>query len=458
MKMSPNNSIANSTSDDGNIEITKTKKQTKIQNRQANIAVVQTIAKQTREQNKNKNKNKNNCGNNSHNHSDGKCQKEEEVDLEKKSKEYMQYAAFVHGYPKALVQLANDALELAKQSESESLQNPYTYITPSMETIINVEELIQSNESFVEVAKFLYQQAIDRGNNNAAMYNLAHLLWTESQEIQNNNNDDNNDHDEQEEKMMKSIQLFHKAAMELNDIDALYFTGVQYITLLGTISSEEDTDDDNILNQNQSSSLHMNVIHQIVNQNDELKSITDLRQLGYEMIHKASDDDHAGASYYLSLLHRNGDMDLKVPVHPSICKFQHYLNLACDGDVMDSDALYLRAHCTYHNEDGYGNENEHGSSEHSMKEAFSDFMKAGEAGNPNGYISAGAMLHHGQIGIPQDQRRAFELYQEAGEMGSKDGWRNVVACHALGQGVPQCEQTAKYISKTMLSDDDVYQE
>ena len=90
-----------------------------------------------------------------------------------------------------------------------------------------------------------------------------------------------------------------------------------------------------------------------------------------------------------------------------------------------------------------------------MKEALDDFIKAGELGSHDGYISAGALLFHGNGSIiPQDQRRAFELYQEAAEMGSKEGWRNVVACYALGTGVPKCEQTAKYISETMLKDDE----
>ena len=54
----------------------------------------------------------------------------------------------------------------------------------------------------------------------------------------------------------------------------------------------------------------------------------------------------------MSLLHRNGNIDLGIAA--SIPKFQHYLNLACDGNFADSDALYLRAHCIFHEEDGYG--------------------------------------------------------------------------------------------------------
>ena len=66
-----------------------------------------------------------------------------------------------------------------------------------------------------------------------------------------------------------------------------------------------------------------------------------------------------------------------------------------------------------------------------------------------GFISAGAMYHHGQV-VKQDKTRAFELYQLAGEGGSIEGWKNVVACYMMGDGVPKCENTANYIIKTML--------
>ena len=59
------------------------------------------------------------------------------------------------------------------------------------------------------------------------------------------------------------------------------------------------------------------------------------------------------------------------------------------------------------------------------------------------------MLHTG-TGVPRDQRAAFELYQAAGEMGSIDGWKNVVACYTTGEGVPQSLETAQYITKTIL--------
>lgn len=66
---------------------------------------------------------------------------------------------------------------------------------------------------------------------------------------------------------------------------------------------------------------------------------------------------------------------------------------------------------------------------------------------------AGAVLFHG-AGVPEDKRKAFELYQAAGEMGSIEGWRNVVACYVRGEGVPQSIETAKYIASVMLHDKD----
>ena len=83
--------------------------------------------------------------------------------------------------------------------------------------------------------------------------------------------------------------------------------------------------------------------------------------------------------------------------------------------------------------------------------ALEDFVSAASAGNADAAISAGAMLYSGDV-VPQDRRRAFELYQEAAELGSKDGWRNLVSCYMLGHGVPKSEETAKHIADTMLKE------
>jgi len=388
--------------------------QSKNINRQANIAVVQTIAKQTREINLDQK-----------NGQENKAKKDDHLNYVNKANQYMQYAAFVHGYPKALIQIANELLETTSLNRQSTM---FQYINSSMETTVDVESLLQDRLTNTEIAKKLYRFAIDHGDNSVALYNLAHILWSEA-----------NDADEDEfivrSKKLESFQLFYQAAIDRNDMDALYFLGVQYMTLLGTIT-------DDIEKSSQNEDLLLEILKQT-----KLISITKLRQRGYEMILQSSKLDHAGASYYLSLLYRNGDIDLEI--EPSMTKFRHYLNLACDGDNVDADAIYLRAHCIYHNEDGYGND-----TSNRFKHAYNQFIRAGEEGNPDGYISAGAMLHNGHQ-IPKDQRKAFELYQHAAEMGSKEGWRNVVACYALGQGVPKCEETAKHITETMLSDDNI---
>ena len=61
------------------------------------------------------------------------------------------------------------------------------------------------------------------------------------------------------------------------------------------------------------------------------------------------------------------------------------------------------------------------------------------------------MLHSG-TGIQKDQRRAFDFYQLAGELGSREGWQNVVACYTTGEGVTKSLETAQYIADTMLEE------
>jgi len=114
------------------------------------------------------------------------------------------------------------------------------------------------------------------------------------------------------------------------------------------------------------------------------------------------------------------------------------------------DSLFLRGHCRYFGTDGFDKD---------ASAAMMDFMAAAENGHVDAMVSAGALLHRGvmsddgkKIIIERDQRRAFELYQRAGELGSIEGWRNVVSCYATGEGVPMCMDTAKYIANTMLKE------
>jgi len=422
----------------------------KAHNRQANIAVVKTIVKQTRI--KQKDQVSQQLQQNVH---------KEKEDLEKEAKKFMQYAAFIHGHPPALVQMANEALQLAKSqgskvdykerpSSSNKLSNNplFKFLdTSKMSTIFTNQDLvtfqnITSSLSFTDLAKRLYQEAVDRGNNDA-MFNLAHLLWTEAEETQSQQEKGGEKTNEYYlNAKLESLRLFRQAAFELGDIDALYFLGVQFMTLFGSFG-DDDVEEDETL-----SYFHDKILKDISKEYEELgtsKVREELRQHGFNMICKASAQNHSGASYYLSLVYRNGDEMLNI--EQDLENFRIYLDLACD--LNDSDALYLRSYCIYHKEDGYD-------IQYSLKDALLGFIDAGKAGNSNGYISAGAMLHRGHgSDIPQNQRKAFEYYQEAAEMGSQDGWKNVVACYALGQGVPKCDQTAKYIIETMLDKDDI---
>eukprot|EP00978_Attheya_sp_CCMP212_P048138 scaffold476815_cov55-Attheya_sp.AAC.3 len=247
------------------------------------------------------------------------------------------------------------------------------------------------NMNPVERAVRLYHLAGVNGKSPEGYFNLGHILWTGCPE--------NTDNAIIPPDIEKSLWAFEKA-IELGDADAMYFVGVHRMSLHG-----ED------------------------------------RRKGLGLIQMAVDYHHGGAMYYLALLHRNGDTELDMS--PSLETFREFLEKATE--CHDPDALFLRAHCIFHGEDGYAQD---------YRLSLDGFLESASAGNPDGANSAGAMLHTGGYGgeIKKDQIKAFELYQEAAEMGSIEGWRNVVACYALGQGVPKCERTAEYIAKTMLKE------
>ena len=172
---------------------------------------------------------------------------------------------------------------------------------------------------------------------------------------------------------------------------------------------------------------------------EEYSSLKERYQAGLNLIEQAAGLEHGGALYYLCLLYLNGHKELQIPP----CSPEEFVSrLDAAADAHDPDALFLRGHCYYHGDDGY---------EQSFVSALENFLAAAEAGHSDAAVSAGAMLHQG-IGVQRDQRRAFELYQMAGELGNVEGWRNVVACYATGEGVPKSEEMAKYIAKTVLDE------
>jgi TPR repeat protein len=259
-----------------------------------------------------------------------------------------------------------------------------------MKTVIDMNDL--NSLAPVQIALKLYEYAGEKGSKEA-WFNKGHVHWNGYEYKWKN------------ETILAppQIELALKCfgrAVELGDDDARYFLGVNFLT-------ENETSDTR-------------------------------RRIGLDMISTAADNGHSGAMYYLSLLHRNGSRELGI--EPNQRLFRYYLDQAADDN--DGEALFMRAHCRAYGEDGYDLD---------LQLACTEFERAGTMNVMEGLVSAGAMYHNGN-GVKQDKRRAFELYQLAGEGGSIEGWRNVAACYMIGDGVPKCENTAKYIIKTMLEE------
>lgn len=315
--------------------------------------------------------------------------------LTKQSMEFLQLAA-QHGHVPSMIRIGN--LEL-KQAEEQ-------YQSQQQSTTATAQESLQQ-------ALDWYQRAGEHGSAEA-WYNLGHLLWVgfpaniDETEVEESNDTTSVTSTATatatatgEDILLTpnhaaAMNAFEKA-MDLGDADAMYFVGVHLLSL----SSD---------------------------------------RRGLELVERAADLGHGGAKYYLALFYRNGHAELDIaPCSPE--EFVRRLNDAVDaGDHVH--ALYLRGHCYYHGDDGYTQ---------NYAKACQDFVLAAQAGHAEAAVSAGAMFHQGMgNAVPRDQRRAFELYQLAGELGSLDGWRNVAACYALGEGVPKCMETANYILKTVL--------
>lgn len=358
--------------------------------KKSGIAVIKTIARQTRSQSKQQN---------AISHQDKKydatTQQSMDVgnnmkttDFIKEAHKCMQVAAFVYGHNDAIVSLANEALSKSQVDADTE----YKYIL-EQETIINMNDIKACGErSGAHLAMKLYEYAGERGSKEA-WFNLGHLLWT---------GHDGNECDKISPDPDMAIDAFQKA-IDLGDDDARYFLAVHYLG-----QESEATNDQ-----------------------------TEVRRHGLKLVQEAADNGHVGALYYLALMYRNGDEELEI--NPCFILFREYLDEAADNG--DSDALFLRAHCLFHGADGYDMD---------KSKSLEGFIASGEAGNADGFVSAGAIYHHGCEQVKKDQRKAFQLYQQAGEMGSIEGWKNVVACYLLGEGVPKCEKTAQYIQKTIL--------
>jgi TPR repeat protein len=295
-----------------------------------------------------------------------------------------------------------------------------TYGHPEALILLGNGALQQANAQWVDIndvqaAKQSVQKALDyyemAGKNGSAegWFNLGQLMWTGYPAKE----------EDDEEPLASdavvtapdrdsSMTAFRKS-IELGDPDAMYFVGVQLL------SQESSPGNDNSSQQ---------------------------QREGLELIESSASIGHGPALYYLALLHLNGNEALGIcPCSPET--FVDYLNAACSEE--NADALFLRGHSRHVGENGYPVD---------YAQSLQDFLAASHFGHADAAVSAGAMLHQGRPGVPRNQSQAFALYQAAGELGSQEGWRNVVACYALGEGVPRSEATARYIAKTMLQEDE----
>jgi len=317
--------------------------------------------------------------------------KDEQKRLEDGALELLEEAAFKYDHPLALVHLGNLALEKAGSKE-----------------LVN-DDLKQRAE--IDTAITLFEKAGMSGSR-VGWFNLGQLYWTGFPELilptADNDDDDSSNIGstglgETEQILQPDLHIAMEAfvkAIDLGDTDAMYLVGVHRLTAAGR---------ENIYS-------------------------------GLKLIERAGDEGHSGALYYLALLYLNGEPSINLSPCSEL-EFIEHLNRAVDAGSVD--AMFTRGHSYYHGTEGYVQNHQR---------AFEDFLRAADEGHAESAVSAGAMLHNG-IGVQRNQTKAFELYQMAGELGSVEGWKNVVACYATGEGVPKSLETAKYIADTMLQDE-----
>lgn len=367
------------------------KSQQKEQDRKTQgVKVIKTLVKETQKDHKNKGKNgvQDEGGNNNNHH--------------RQAMELLRHAARIHQHPEAAVQLGNMLLNEATVILSNKKKK-------------NMDDTTEfDDDEYAIIEKQLVEEAIDmfklagEGGSRVGWYNLGQLLWTgfppaeedDDADISIDENDGDDD-DSQHNKivpadMYEAMEAFIRA-IDLGDGDAMYLVGVHRIT------------------QGGKENFHS----------------------GSKLIERAANAGHGGALYYLALLHLNGEPHLGLEPC-TLDEFMMRLDRAIEAG--NTDARFTRGHSYYHGSEGYPQD---------FKRALDDFLQAADEGHADSAVSAGAMLHHG-VGVLADQRRAFELYQLAGELGSEEGWVNVIDCWRQGLGVPKSEDTARHIEETML--------
>jgi len=439
-------------------EVDDSKKVVKLKDRAAGVAVMRTIVKQSQQQNA------------IHVEQSFGDQSTDSTIIETSdakaniinnwrviAQKHMEEAAFRHGHGLALVRLGNEALERAKNNSGSTWLIDRDRCKDWMdESPLDLAHILVigarmegggsdqysncqfNNEGepispYLHLALHVYEEAGKQGSAEG-WYNFGHLLW-------------DGGFDSNDDTKAKAMRAFHKA-MKLGDADAMYFVASQYL------SQEEKEEEGNELmlsttyNQYGPSfitSLQANALDlPPITEQSKLSSLgNNMQKDGYKLLHIAANGhNHGRALHHLALLHiqENGNVE----------EFRQLLSKA--AATGNPDSLFLQGHCYYSGTDGY-NEN--------FPAALKNFLAASESEHVDAMVSAGAMLHQGVVSddgrtaiIERDQQRAFDLYQQAGELGSLEGWRNVVSCYASGQGVPKCLETAKYIANTLLKEKD----
>jgi TPR repeat protein len=284
--------------------------------------------------------------------------------------------------------------------QAAALEHPTALVQLGNLALQDAKKKGANQQELIHKAMDLFRRSGQAGNR-VGWYNLGQLLWTGYPAW------DEEDHSEDDEPPTEQILAkdLHEAteaftnAIDLGDPDAMYLVGVHRMT-----------------------TGHKEPIFS-----------------GLRLIDKAGDLGHGGALYYLALLHLNGEEKLEL-APSTMGEFMGRLDRAVEAGSLD--ARFTRGHSYYHGTEGYPQD---------YRKSMEDFLQAADEGHADAAVSAGAMLYSG-IGVVQDQQKAFELYQHAGELGSVEGWQNVVACYTTGEGVPKSLQTAKYIKDTMLKD------
>ena len=379
------------------------------------------------------------------------------------ARERMEESALRYGHGSALARLGNDALELAAGGgggdhtfaillDRERCERWIAESPVRLATILNIANdasvapggddddggVASASASSWEqrlrlLARHLYSEAGEIGGSAEGWYNLGHLLWDECE-------------------YGRAMEAFH-AAMGMGDSDALYFVAAQYL-------SYEEEEEEDVDGGGEGDGVHflrktyerygsafatlppISTVPTTMATTTAPSLSNDIQRRGHALLLRAADHHgHGPALHHLALL-RNRDGDA--------AEFRRLLSAAADAG--NPDSLFLRGHCRYFGTDGHDRD---------AAAAMDDFLGAAGGGNADAMVSAGALLHRGLRGddgmsvvVERDQRRAFELYQRAGELGSAEGWRNVVSCYATGQGVPKCMDTARHIANTMLRGDD----